>query len=308
MTPDNYTIQESFLDVGDGHSLYIQDWGNTKAKTPIVFLHGGPGAACKDGHKQLFDPRRQRVIFFDQRGSGKSLPYGSLKNNTTQDLVEDIEKIARHLNLDQVILTGGSWGSCLAFAHALKHPKRVKALVLRGIFTGSKREIEFLDQGHFQNFFPDVWEKYLEATPKAHWQNPSAYHFKNALEEGEKAKASAYAYENVEGALLRLDDRYTPEKYEDYDPAGIRLEIHYLLNNCFIPEGYILDNAQKLKMPVWLIQGRYDVVCPPITAYELSKELPNGELVWVTSGHVGSERAIYDVVRTVLLQLTKDHA
>ena len=161
MTPDKYTISESMLDVDNGHQLYIHDWGNQTAVKPIVFLHGGPGGSTKDHHKTSFDPTEQRVIFFDQRGCGRSLPLGSLSNNTTDDLIEDIEIIADHLNLKTFIINGGSWGSCLALAYSLAHPERVTALVLRGIFTGSQSEIDWLDSGKFRTFFPEVWAQYL---------------------------------------------------------------------------------------------------------------------------------------------------
>jgi len=305
MTPDEFTIAETFIDVGDGHKLYVQDWGNKEARLPILFLHGGPGVGVKNKYRQQFEPKIQRVIFFDQRGSGKSLPKGSLKENTTSKLVEDIEKIADSLKLEQFIITGGSWGSCLALAYSLKHPKRIHAMVLRGIFTGSKSEIEWLDKGRFETFFPDVWQKFESSVPASHSSTPTAYHFKMALG-GDKleAKKSAYAYENLEGALLSLDDRYTPEDFDEYDPSGIRIEIHYLVNDCFMPDRYILNNAHKLKMPIWLIQGRYDMVCPPKTAYRLHQKLPNSELIWATAGHT-NDRPIYDANRTILLQMTR---
>ncbi len=306
MTGDEFTITEKFLDIGDGHKLYIQDWGNKNAKIPIIFLHGGPGGNVYNKHRQQFDPQKQRVIFFDQRGAGQSKPGGSLDNNTTADLVEDIEKIAKEFKLGEFILTGGSWGSCLALAYGLKYPKRVKAMVLRGIFTGSHEEIEWIDRGRFKTFFPDVWEKYLEQTPSKFHSEPGNYHFKRALGKGDQAKRSAYAYDNLEGALLGLDDRYMPDDYSKYDPSGIRIEIYYLANNCFMPDKHVLDNANKLKMPIWLIQGRYDMVCPPKAAYELNKRLPNGHLVWAVAGHAGSERAIYDLIRSTLLQLTEE--
>src|SRR3989344_4695027 len=176
MTPDKYTISERFIGVGNEHELYVHDYGNPKAKISILFLHGGPGSGCDDSHKQLLlNPEKQRIIFFDQRGSGKSLPKGSLRHNTTDYLIKDIEAIAKEYKLSQFVITGGSWGSCLALAYALKHPKRVKAMVLRGIFTGSSREIDFLDKGRFQDFFPDVWGAYLARTPEKYRQNPSAY-------------------------------------------------------------------------------------------------------------------------------------
>ncbi|HVS58219.1 MAG TPA: alpha/beta fold hydrolase [Candidatus Saccharimonadales bacterium] len=305
MTPDQHTIQETFIEVGNSHTLYVHDWGNKKA-TPIVYLHGGPGSQCKDGNKDLFDPTTQRVVFFDQRGCGKSLPYGSLEHNTTQALVEDIEKIAAHLKLDKFILTGGSWGSCLALAYGLKYPKRVKAMALRGIFTGSQAEINWLDQGRWSVFFPDAWDKYLDHTPKSHHDNPSHYHFGRALgNDLVAAKESAYAYDNLEGSVIKLDDRFTPDNYEEYDPAGIKIEIAYMQNRCFMPDRFILDNAHKLTMPIWLVQGRYDMVCPPVMAYELHHKLPDSHLTWVTGGHK-DEHEGWNILRTILLQLTEE--
>lgn len=305
MTPDTYTISEQFLDVGDGHQLYIQDWGNKNADLPIIFLHGGPGGGCSNGHKQTFDPRTQRVIFFDQRGAGKSLPKGELKNNTTKELVEDIEKIAQHFKLDEFILTGGSWGSCLAFAYGLKYPKRVRAMVLRGIYTGTREETEFIDKGEWKTFYPEVWDAFLSRTPKKHHDNPSQYHYENfQSDDPEKAKASSYAFSELEGSLLSLDDRHTTSDYAEFDPDGMKIELHYLKNDCFMPDKYIFDNASKLTMPIWLVQGRYDMVCPPITAYALHQKLPNSKLIFSTAGHRGGDRGIYEIMRALLLQLT----
>lgn len=304
MTPDEYTIKEFMLSVGGGHELYVHDWGNKNAKTPIIFLHGGPGSGVKDKYKATFDPKIMRVIFFDQRGSGKSTPAGSLKNNTTDDCIGDIEKIADELKLEKFIITGGSWGSCLALAYGLKHPERVETMVLRGIFTGSQAEIDWIDEGHFAPHFPDVWDKYLDATPAAYRDNPGAYHVPRILGDDKNAsRESAHAYGNVEGALLSLDDRYTPPKLDDdYDPNFVRLEVHYLSNRCFMRDRYIMDNASRLTMPIWLIQGRYDMVCPPVTAYELNEKLPNSRLIWTIAGHA-NDRPNYDANRTLLLQL-----
>ncbi len=303
MQSDEYTNQEFFLDVGDGHQLYVQDWGIKDAKRPIIFLHGGPGTGLKEAYKTTFEPTLQRVIFFDQRGTGKSLPYGSLKNNTTHDLVEDIEKLAKHLKLPKFIITGGSWGSCLALAYAIKYPDLVEALVLRGIFTGRKSEIDWLEKGGYRNFFPDVWQGFVDDTPKAHTKDPAAYHVPRILGDDESAVAtSAYALGKVEGALLSLDDRYTPSGQEEYDPTFVKIESHYMANKCFMPDSYILDNAGKINAPVWLIQGRYDMVCPPITAYELDQRLPDSHLIWTVAGH-SNDRGNYDVNRTILLQM-----
>jgi proline iminopeptidase len=286
MTSDEYTNQELSIDVGDGHQLYVQDWGNTAVANPFIFLHGGPGGSVKDTYRGLFDGKNQRVIFFDQRGCGQSTPYGSVEHNSTQDLIADIDIIANHLNLKNFILTGNSWGSCLALAYGVSHPDRVSAMVLKGIFTGSQSEIDWLNQGQFRTFFPDVWEQYQNQTPTEYRTKPSRYHFERALRNNDAdAKASAYAYENLEGSIIKLDDRFTPPPIDDYDPSGIKIEMHYMKHRCFMADNYILDNAAKLTMPIWLLQGRYDMVCPPITAYTLAQKLPQGNLIWTVSGH-----------------------
>lgn len=304
MTPDEYTNQETFLKVGDGHELYLHDWGNPKTKITILFLHGGPGSGVKDKHKQLFVPQKQRVIFFDQRGAGKSSPTGSLTNNTTNHLVEDIEKIAKHLGLSKFIINGGSWGSLLAFAYAIKYPKRVHAMVLRGIFTGRQFETDHLDKGGFRKFFPDNWQKFIDSVPIEYRANPSEYHHSQIFgTDPEAAKRSAYACSQcLEGPLMSLDDRYTPADYDEFDPNPIRIELHYTTNKCFVEEAYIMKRLSRLKMPVWLVQGRYDMVCPPQTAFDVHNKLPSSELIWTTAGH-GNDRANYDIVRSLLLQL-----
>lgn len=303
MTPDEFTNQEFYIDVGDGHRLYVQDWGRQTAKVPILFLHGGPGSQCKDRHKTVFDPTKQRVIFHDQRGAGLSQPHGSLKNNTTTDLVGDIEKIAKYLHLDTFILTGGSWGSALAFYYALQHPKRVQAMVLDGVLTLAKDEIDWISKGRFQTFFPEAWASFLAATPKEHHADPIDYHLKRIGGENiEATKSSAYAYQNLEGALIRLDDRFHPESYDDFDPSGIRLEAHYIAHHAFVPEKYVFKNAAKLHMPIWMIQGRYDFIAPPFIAYKLSQVLPNNHLIWTVSGHADTREG-WNVKRALFLQL-----
>lgn len=306
MTPDKHTNQELFLEVGDGHELYIHDWGNKSAKRVIFALHGGPGNGSSDRYKDLYDPARQRVIFHDQRGSGRSLPAGSLEHNTTKKLVEDITKIADKLGIKTFILTGGSWGSTLALAYGLQYPKRVEAMVLDGIFTGSQTEIDWLNQGRFKTFYPDAWDNFRHTVPKNHQQDPTTYHAKRILGKDEQAiKESAHAYSSMEGAVLSLDDRFIPSPLDDYDPNGMRIEVQYLTNGCFMPDRHILENAPKLTMPIWLVQGRYDMVCPPLAAYELHKRLPRSELVFAISGH-RSEHETWNLKRTILLQLT-DH-
>ncbi|CAN5148871.1 prolyl aminopeptidase [soil metagenome] len=287
MQKDAYTNQELMFEVGDGHQLYVYDWGNKDAATPIIFLHGGPGSAVKDRYKGAFDPLVQRVIFYDQRGCGSSTPFGSLENNTTTDLVSDISKIADELGINTFILNGNSWGSTLALAYANANPERVTALVIGGIFTGSKVETDWVDQGHFKTFYPEIWQKYVDSVPTEHRVNPSAFHFDKILNgTAEEQKLSAYAYERLEGGVMLFDDRQQADYFEDFDPAGTRIEVHYLANGCFMPDRYILKNAHKLTMPVHIVQGRYDMVCPPTTAYEIHRSLPNSQLYWTLGNHV----------------------
>jgi proline iminopeptidase len=304
METDQYTLKEEMIDVGDGHSLYAQLWGNPDAVETIVFLHGGPGSGCSNKHKSLFDPSQHRVIFFDQRGCGKSTPRGLLVANDTEHMIEDINQVAAVFATDKFAITGGSWGSCLALAYGLKYPERVTRMVLRGIFTGRKSEIDFIDKGGLRSFFPEIWDEFVDSVPAEHQNDPGAYHLKRVLgDDPEAAKHSAYAYSRLEDSAISLDDRRSPEPYETFDPISSIVECHYLANACFLPEGYIIENATKLTMPIRLVQGRYDAVCPPFTAYELSKILPDGQLFWTVAGHSGNDRANWDLTKALLAQI-----
>lgn len=304
MTPDEHTNQEHMLDVGDGHQLYVHDWGKPDATVPIVFVHGGPGNGCKDRDKSKFDATTQRVIFYDQRGAGKSTPTGSLKHNTSEHLVTDITHVLDELNLSQVVLVGGSWGSTLALLYAIANPNRVAGLVIDGVFTATAAEHAWLDNGEWRTFAPHQWAEYQATVPAEHQQNPTAYHFEQALgDNAEAAKKSAYAYNNMEASLVKLDEAYTAGPYDTYDPTGAIIEMHYLSNYCFVEEGYILSKASRLTMPVYIVQGRYDLVCPPLTAHMLDAALPNSKLVWTINGHVKQHEA-NNIVSLLLKQLT----
>lgn len=304
MTPDKYTNQELLLDVGEGHQLYVHDWGNSQAKLPVMLLHGGPGNGCDNRHKKGFDPAIQRVIFHDQRGAGKSLPAGSLQHNTTSDLVADIEKIARKLGLERFILVGGSWGSTLALAYGIAHPKHVAAMLLNGIFTAAKDETGWLNRGGWRDFFPEVWQQYAASVPEAQRDDPTAYHLQQALSgDAEAAKQSAYAFETMELALLKLDDTYTPGDFDTYDPTVMRIEMHYDAQDYFLTDNEIIRNAAKLTMPIWLLQGRYDMVCRPATAYRLHQALPDSNLIWTINGHLRQHEA-KNIQRLLLQQIT----
>lgn len=305
MLPDEHTIAESMLKVGSGHEIYLQDWGNKNAKKPILFLHGGPGSGCTDKHKKFFDPKVQRVIFFDQRGCGKSTPYGELKHNTTEDLVADIIKILDFCSVKKVTIVGGSWGSTLALAFTIKHQERVDTLVLGGIFTARQAEVDFLEQGGFRAFFPEAWERFVASVPKEFHKNPRDYHLPRVLgKDLAAAKVSAYEYLLLEGSVMSLDDRKKFDDFKAFDPIPTTIECYYIANKCFMPEGYILEHAKNIKCPVYIVQGRYDAVCPPYTAYELHQQFPNSKLQWTTAGHSGSDRNNWEVVRAVVASIT----
>ncbi len=309
MTPDEFTIKEKIINTTDEHKLYALQWGKRDAKTVYIFLHGGPGSGCNDGHKDLFDPELHQVIFFDQRGAGKSTPSGSLKSNTTQHLVDDISMIADNFKIKKFVLVGGSWGSTLALAYTIKNPNRVLSLVLRGIFTGSQTEIDFLDNGGAKSFFPEVWQRFKDSVPNEYRNKPADYHT-NQILNGNKneAKKSAYAYSTLEYSLIGLDDRRKPEDFKKFDPSSSIIEVTYMANRCFMEDNYILDNAPKIKQPVWIVQGRYDAICPPINAYNLHQKLPNSSLIWTTAGHSGSDRSNTDATKAILLTLANQYA
>ncbi|MCW1907883.1 MAG: alpha/beta fold hydrolase [Candidatus Saccharibacteria bacterium] len=305
MKPDQYTIEERTVAVGDGHELYTQAWGNPNAKQTFIFLHGGPGSGCSDSSKTIFDPQKHRVIFFDQRGCGKSTPYGSIKNNTTNDLINDLATIADEYGVKTFVLFGRSWGACLALAFALKHPTRVTQMIIGGVFTGSQSEIDHMEKGRFAIFFPEVWDQYVATVPRSYQDNPSEYHFKRMFgDDVTAAQESAMAHSQLELSVLRLDDRVTDVDSLKFDPLPNIIESHYLANGCFMPDNHILDNANKLTMPIYIVQGRYDMVCPPINAYRLSQQAPNATLLWTAAGHDSKDRSNWETARALLATIS----
>jgi proline iminopeptidase len=307
LTADRFTLSETLVDVGGGHRLYVQDWGVPDAPHPVLVLHGGPGVPSTDSHKEFFDPSRQRVLFCDQRGVGRSEPYGSLEDNTTQHLIDDMVAILDRFEIEKAVLMGGSWGSCLALVLAVAHPERVRALALYGLLTGRQDEIDWLNEARWRTFFPEVWQWYLDRTPPEHHGDPTGFHFARILgEDDEASKESAYAYTTADSAVMELDDRFKPPPFEDdFDAAPARLQAHYMTHSHFLPEDHVLDNADRLTMPVYVIQGRYDMICPPVHAYRLVERLPRGELIWAVSGH-GPNRESWNLLRSSLLELTQE--
>lgn len=287
LTRDQHTIAEHRIKTDDGiHELYVQEWGNPKG-VPVLFLHGGPGGGCKDKHKKYFDAGKHRVILLDQRGSGNSTPYGSLQNNETRYLVEDIELVRDKLGIKTWHIEGASWGSTLALCYTIKHLKHVRSLVILGVFLGTQAEDDWVTNGHFRYFYPEVWEK--------HQKNDFDY----------SKKADQLAYLEMYYPLLGIDDSrvLTLEEEAEVDTEPVKIELYYLKNKFFLADDYILHSAKKITVPVTIIQGRYDMITPPISAYRLSRNLPDCKLLTTLGGHLPSDRESSSVLKATLYQL-----
>lgn len=293
--------------MGGGHKIYWEDWGNPKAKVPIFYLHGGPGAGIKEKDKLLFDNLRQRVIFFDQRGAGRSRPYAGLANNTTQDLINDIDKLRKHLNIGVISLAGGSWGSFLALAYAIANPEVVQKMVLWGVLLGRKEDVDYVEQGKgLQNHFIDVWKRYIEVVPEIERSNTISYYLKQ-FEHRDKAVRTRYLKEWVilHSSLLKLDDQADLKRIEvmedgDEQELGLaKLEATYFGNNFFVEDNFVLDNAPKIKqIPTVLVQGRYDFLCPPNAAFELQEKMGDEcYLHVIPSGHMRGDAILREVFK-----------
>ena len=285
-----HPYKKGYLAVGEGHKLYYELCGNKKG-LPVLFLHGGPGAGFNENHKKLFDFKKFNVIFLDQRGAGRSKPFAGIKTNKTSNLVKDISKILDYLNIKRVFLFGGSWGSTLALVYAIRNPKRVIGMFLRGIFLATREENRFYTHD-VKNFFPAEYERMISLVPESRRNDVLRYYCRQMMG-NDKKKRGKYAYEwsLYEHSILKLVPDKNPGKSIKKFPClslGV-LETYYLSNGCFIPEGYILKNAKKLKMPVSIAQGRYDLICPPVNAWKLHRMLPNSRIHFAISGHSGSD-------------------
>lgn len=286
------------LPVSSLHTLYVEQVGNP-AGIPIVFLHGGPGGNIEPYCRQFFDPKKFHIILFDQRGAGKSLPSGCLDDNTTWRLVEDIEKIREHLKVKTWHVFGGSWGSTLALSYAISHPDRVRSLLLRGIFLLRQKEIDWFYQHGASEVFPDLWEKYLEPIPQEERGNLVAAYAKRLFSKDAKiAQEAARAWSVWEGStslLLPNPDFISGFATDKFSAVFAAIECHYFTNKGFFQkDGWLLDQIHKIKdIPGLIVQGRYDIVCPAQSAWELHKSWPKSELVLVPdAGHSVKEPGI----------------
>lgn len=285
------------LRVSDLHEIYYEECGNPQGK-PAVFVHGGPGAGCDDRARCFFDPEAYRIILFDQRGCGRSRPHASLVDNTTWHLVADMEQLRKHLGVRQWLVFGGSWGSTLALAYSQTHPEQVSELVLRGIFMGSKSELDWMyQQGGTSALFPDRWENYVSAIPAAERGDMIKAFYKRLTSDDRKTRlAAARAWSIWEAATsyLYVDEEHIQHwNEEEFAVAVARIECHYFINKAFLEtEDQLLRNVDRIRrIPAVIVQGRYDAVCPMQTAWALHRAWPEAEFhITADAGHSAFEK------------------
>ncbi len=293
--PELEPTQTSFLKVSDLHNLYFEECGNPQGK-PVVFLHGGPGAGVTPPYRRFFDPDFYRIILYDQRGAGQSQPYACLEENTTWDLIADIERLRLHLGIQRWLVFGGSWGSTLALLYAIHHPAAVVGLVLRGIYLGRRWENQWLFQQGASAFFPDHWQSFLYPIPPAERDDLiGAYHRRLTSPDPSICLDAAQHWAAWENSISRLvpepqpvNPLHTPEK----DLGIARIECHYIINDLFFPTAnYLLEQVSAIQsIPTRIIHGRYDLICPVRSAFELAERLPQADLrVIPNSGHASLE-------------------
>jgi proline iminopeptidase len=286
------------LKVSDIHEIYYEESGNPEGK-PAVFVHGGPGGGTDAKQRRFFDPAAYRIILFDQRGCGKSTPHASLEDNTTWHLVEDMETLREHLGIARWQVFGGSWGSTLALSYAEKHPQRVTELVLRGIFMLRAKELRWFYQEGASALFPDAWDKYLAAIPKEEHGDLMRAYYKRLTSDDpavQQRAAKAWSIWEASTSFLYQNQEYVTQAGEDeFALAFARIECHYFVNGGFFErETQLLDDVDKIrKIPAVIVQGRYDVVCPMMSAWELHRAWPEADLeVIPDAGHSAFEPGI----------------
>lgn len=291
------TYDSGMLSVSQLHTIAWEKSGNPEG-LPVIVIHGGPGGGGQPSYRQYFDPAIYNIIQFDQRGCGKSTPYAELSENNTQASVRDIEQLRQSFGIEKWHVFGGSWGSTLALVYAQEHPARVQSLMLRGIFMCRKSELHWFYQDGASHIFPDAFDSYREHIPKQEQDDLiKAYHLRLTSEDIEIRRAAAKEWTRWEMATSRLfpDPSYL-EKAEDLDfaVAFARIECHYFINAIFLEEAHILNHVETIQhIPTNIVQGRYDVVCPARSAWELHKALPNSNLVIVQdAGHSMGEVSI----------------
>ena len=309
--PELTFYHQDWLNVTNSHEIYYEQCGNPQGQ-PVIFLHGGPGSGCNPSQRRFFDPTHYHIILLDQRGCGRSKPLGSTSHNTTADLVADIEALRTHLSIDKWLVFGGSWGSTLALAYAVKHANQVQGLILRGIFLSRKSELDWF-LGEVKHFFPENWQQLVSYLP-ANLQNDvfASYYelvFSNDIN---ISVAASKQWNAFEGSILRLmpaqaakeleiksteanqPNQADIEKEGQIELARARVQMHYIKHACFIDGDALLEETKNLRhIPTVIVQGRYDMVCPPQTAWEFAQHMPEAALYMIAdAGHSAMEPGI----------------
>ena len=290
-------IRADYLEVDGGHRIYYEECGNPAGK-PVVFLHGGPGGGCTDAMRRFWNPDVYRIFLFDQRGCGRSTPHASLENNTTWDLVNDIEILRAAMQVEKWQVFGGSWGSTLALAYSQAHPDRVTEIVLRGIFMLREKELRWFYQQGTSDLFPDLWQAYLAPIPPAERGDLlHAYYRRLTSEDPGVRLEAARAWSIWEGKTSTLiPNTEIAEQFaaSEMALALARIECHYFVNKGFMEENQLIDNVDRIrKIPAVIVQGRYDVICPVVSAWELAQAWPEAGLRIVPdAGHAAFEPGI----------------
>ena len=291
-------FDEGTLDVGQGHRVHYEQCGNPRGK-PALFIHGGPGGGTSPAQRRFWDPAAYRIVLFDQRGCGRSTPYASLEANTTTHLVADMERLREHLGIERWQLLGGSWGSALALAYAQAHPARVSELVLRGVFLVRGEELRWYYGDGCNRLFPDAWEEFLAPIPREERDDLlGAYHRRLTSDDPATRRRAAVAWSRWEARTSRM--RVAPELVAQateptFAEAFARIECHYFIHGGFLDaDDALLRNVPRIAhLPATIVQGRYDVVCPPKSAFELHRAWPASRLVLVPdAGHSAFEPGI----------------
>lgn len=297
----------SYINRDNNHSLYYEDVGNPDAQ-PILFLHGGPGMGCSEKDKLFFDLQIQRVIFLDQRGTGKSLPKGELRANTTEDLVNDIKALLDHLEIDRVILFGGSWGSTLALLFTIAHPAYVECMILRGLFTATRTERKQFENCLYRSSHPNIRKDYLKLVPEEMQEHPSAYYFRQITQlprsEGLKYSRALNRYGMSLSKIEPIDNSEIEESLDKIDHYNkSRILAHYSLEDFFIPEGYIASSMSRIKhIPIDIVHGRQDLITSVEHAIRFSELHDSVNLHIVEGGHSPFEKAVLNCLRDLILR------
>lgn len=310
----HHILMEAIKD-GQHHQVYVEECGNP-AGIPIVFLHGGPGSGCNTQHRRYFDPDSYRIILFDQRGCGRSLPHGELENNSTQFLINDMETIRQQLNIKCWLILGGSWGATLALCYAQQYPEKVQAMILRGVFLARQQDVDWVyAEGGASRLFPDAWQNLVSHLPESEQNAPlNSYYQQLTAADELRQMMAAKLLQTWEGTIVTLrDNEYKPEPAQDIGQlAHSRIQLHFAFNKFFINTTPILDSINKIRhIPTIIVHGRYDIVCPTQQSWQLYQEWPEAELsIIAMAGHAAAEpiliNALVKATRTMAKRFEPD--